>query len=107
MHVELSNDKAPRGLRSGGDGVGNMRCKVFFRSAWSDGRRHDFSGRHVEVGDQALRPMAEVCILGALDEAWVHRQSWGGPLQGLYPGLLIGTDDVLPLLGDRWRVLGH
>jgi hypothetical protein len=49
--------------------------------------------------------MAEVFILGALDEAWLHRQGWGGPLQGLYPGLLIGTDDVLPLLGDRWRVL--
>ena len=51
--------------------------------------------------------MAEVFILGALDEAWLHRQGWGGPLQCLYPGLLIGTDDVLPLLGDRWRVLVH
>ena len=84
MNVELINDKEPRGLRIGGDGVGHMRRKVFFCSAWSDGRRHDFSGRHVEVGDQALRPMAEIGILGALDEAWLHGQGGGSTLQRLY-----------------------
>ena len=72
MNVELINNKEPRGLRIDGDGVGNMRRKVFFRSAGSDGRRHNFPSRHVEVGDQALRPMAEVGLLGALDEAWLH-----------------------------------
>jgi hypothetical protein len=51
--------------------------------------------------------MAEVFILGTLDEAGLHRQRWGGSLQRLYPGLLIGTDDMLPLLGDHWRVLVH
>ena len=107
MNVELIEDEEPRGLRIGGNGAGNMPRKVFFRSAGSNGWCHEFPRRHVDIGDQALRPMAEVFILGALDEAWLHRQGWGGPLQGLYPGLLIGTDDVLPLLGDRWRVLVH
>jgi len=51
--------------------------------------------------------MAEVFILGALDEAGSQGQGGRGPLQRLYPGLLIGTDDMLPLLGDHWRVLVH
>ena len=107
MNVELINDKEPRGLRIGGDGVGNMRCKVFFSSAWSDGRRHDFSGRHVEVCDQALRPMAEVFLLGALDEAGSHRQGGRATFQRLYPGLLIRTDDMASVLGHGWRMLIH
>ena len=107
MNVELINAKEPRGLRIGGDGVGNMRRKVFFRSAWSNGRRHDFSGRHVEVGDQALRPMAEVCILGALDEAGSHGQGGRGTLQRLYPCLLIRPDDMASVLGHGWRMLIH
>ena len=84
MHVELIDDKEPWGLRISGDGVGNMRRKVFFRSAGPDGRRHDFPRHHVEVGDQALRPMAEIGILGALDEAWLHGQGGGSTLQRLY-----------------------
>src|SRR5262249_363505 len=84
---------------------GDRRCKVFLGSTWSDSGRHHFPRRHVEVGDQTLRPMAEIFILGALDEAWLHRQGWFDPLQGLYPGLLIGTVDVLPLPGCRWRGL--
>ena len=87
--------------------MGNRRRKVFFRSAWSDGRRHDFSGRHVEGGDQALRPIAEVCILGALDEAGSHGQGGRGTLQRLYPGLLIRTDDRASVLGHGWRMLRH
>src|SRR5215831_16292805 len=94
MHVELIEDEEPRGLRIGGDGLDDMRRKVFFGSAWSDGGRHDFSRRYVEVGDQALRPMAQVFILGALDQTWLHRQGGGGTLQRLYPGLLICTDDM-------------
>src|SRR5215471_9426519 len=96
MHVELIDDKEPRGLWIGGDGLGDMRRKVFFGSAWPDGGRHDFSRRHVEVGDQARRPMAQVCILGALDQTWLHRQGGGGTLQRLDPGLLICTDDMAP-----------
>src|SRR5207249_723164 len=34
MRVKLIDDKEPRGLRICGDGVGDMRCKVFFRAAW-------------------------------------------------------------------------
>jgi hypothetical protein len=105
MHVALINDKEPRGLRIGGDGVGHMRRKVFFSSAWSDGRRHDFAGRHVEVCAQALRPMAEVCILGALDEAGSHGPGGRGTLQRLYSGLLIRTDDMASGLGHGWRML--
>ena len=33
MRVELIDDKEPRGLRIGGDGLGDMRREVFFRSA--------------------------------------------------------------------------
>src|SRR6266699_2445331 len=103
MNIELIDDKEPRGRRIEGDGVGNMRRKVFFRSAGPDGRRHDFSGRHVEVGDQALRPMAEVFILGALDEAGSQGQGGRGPLQRLYPGLLSRTDAMASVLGHGWR----
>src|SRR6185436_11206415 len=107
MRVELIHDKEPWGLRISRNSLGDMRCKVFLGSAWSYGGRHHFPRRHVEVGDQTLRPMAEVFILGTLDEAGLPRQRWGGSLQRLYPGLLIGTDDMLPLLGDHWRVLVH
>src|SRR5438128_3726790 len=105
MRVELIDDKEPRGLLIGGDGAGNMRCKVFLRSAGPDGRRHDFSSRHVEVGDQALRPMAEVFILRALDQPWLHRQGGCGTLQRLYSRLLIRTDDMASVLGHGWRML--
>src|ERR1700751_6099279 len=107
MNVELIDDEEPRGLRIGGDGLGNRPRKVFFRSAWPDSRRHHYPSRYVEVGNQARRPVAEIFILGALDEAGLHRQRGGSSLQRLYPGLLICTDDMPPLLGDGWRVLVH
>jgi hypothetical protein len=104
MNVELIEDEEPPGLRIGGNGAGNMPRKVFFRSAGSDGRCHAFPSRHVEIGDQALRPMAEVFILGALDEAGLHAQGGGRTLQRLYPGLLIRTDDMTSVLGYGWRM---
>ena len=107
MRVELIDDKEPRGLGIGGDGVGDMRRKVFFRSAWPDGGCHDFPSRHVEVRDQALRPVAQVFILGALDQAWFHRQGGGGTLQRLSPRLLIRTADMTPILGHGWCMLRH
>ena len=60
---------------------------------------------YIEVGDQTLRPMAEIFILGTLDQAWPQGQGGGSTLQRLDPGLLIRTDDMPPLLGDGWRVL--
>ena len=105
MHVELIHDKEPRGLWIGGKRVGDMPRKVFFRSARPSGGCHDFPRRPVAVGDQALRPVAEICILGALDQTWLHWQGGGGPLQRLDPRLLIRTDDMPPLPGDFWCVL--
>lgn len=105
MNVQLINNKEPRGLWIGGNRLGNMRRTIFFRSAGRDGRCHHCPRRHVEVGDQALRPMAEVCICRALDQTWLHRQGRGSPLQRLYPGLLIRTDDMATILGYRWRLL--
>jgi hypothetical protein len=96
-----------QGLGIGSDGVGDMRRKVFFRSAWPDGGRHDFPSRHVEVGDQALRPVAQVFILGALDQAWWHRQGGSGTLQRLYPRLFIRTDAMASILGHGWCRLIH
>ena len=107
MRVELIDDKEPRSLRIGGDGVGNMRRKVFLGSSWPNGGRHHFPRHHVEVRDQALRPVAQVFILGALDQAWFHRQGGGGTLQRLSPSLLIRTDDMSPLLGHGWCMLIH
>src|ERR1700758_4404439 len=107
MNVELINDKEPRGLGMGGNSVGDMPRKVFFRPAWSNGRRHDFPRRHVEVGDQALRPVTEIFILGALNQTWLHWQGGGGPLQRLDPGLLIRTNDMSSVLGHGWRMLIH
>ena len=105
MHVELINNKEPWGLWIGGNSVGDMPRKIFFRPAWSDGRRHAFPRRYVEVGDQTLRPVAEIFLLGALDQPWLHGQGGGGPLQRLEPRLLIRPDDMPPLPGDFWRAL--
>ena len=105
MKVEWIEDEEPRGFRIGGNGTSHMPRKVFFSSARSDGRCHDFPSRHVEIGDQALRPMAEVFILGALDEAWLHGQGGGRTLQRLYSGLFIRTDDMTSVLGYGWRLL--
>ena len=87
MRVELINDTEPRGLRIRSNSLGDRRCKVFLGSPWSASGRHHFPRRHVEVGDQTLRPRCAggLCIRGALDEAWWHRPGWGGPLQGLSP----------------------
>jgi hypothetical protein len=82
-----------------------MHRKVFLSSARSDGRRYDFPRRHVEVRAQALRPMAEVFILGTLTAAGLHGQGGGGTLQRLYAGLFIRTDDVASFLGHGWRLL--
>src|SRR5215831_13638613 len=104
MRVELIDDQEPRGLGIGGTGTGDMRRQVFFCSAGPDGRRHAFPRRHVEGGDQALRPMAEVFILRALDQTWLHRQGEGGTLQRWYPGLFIRTDDMASVLRHAWRL---
>src|ERR1700750_2034941 len=100
MNIELIDDEEPRGCRIGGDSVGDMPRKVFFRSAWSDRRRHHSPRRDIEVGNQTLRSVAEIFILGALGQARLHRQGRSSTLQRLYPGLLIGADDMPPLLGD-------
>ena len=107
MRVELIDDKEPRSRRIGGDGVGDMRRKVFFSSAWPYGGRHDCPSRHIEIRDQTLRPVAEIFVLGALDQPGLHGQSGGGTLQRLYPGLLIRTDDMSPILGHGGRLLIH
>ena len=106
LRVALINDTEPRGLWISGKRVGDRPRKVFFRSPWSDGGRHDFPRCDVEVGNQTRRPVAQLCILGTLDHAWPHGQGGGRTLQRLYPGLLIRTDDMPPVLGDGWRVLG-
>src|SRR2546428_773483 len=105
MRVELINDKEPRGFWISGNRLGDMPRKVFFRPTWSDSGRHDFPRCDVEVGDQTLRPVAKIFILGTLDHAWAHGQGRGSTLQRLYPGLLIRTDDTPPVLGDGWCVL--
>jgi hypothetical protein len=104
MDVELIHDKEPRGLGGGGNRLRTRRRNIFFSSCRTNGGRHDFSRRHVEIRDQALRPMPNVCILGALDHAWLHGQGGRGALQGLEPRLLICADDVAPLLGEGWRL---
>ena len=60
---------------------------------------------HGEIGDQALRSMPDVFILGALDHAWLQRQGRSSTLQGLDARLLIGAHDMPPLLGEGWRLL--
>ena len=105
MNVQLINAKEPRGLWIGGKSAGDMPRKVFFRPAWAHRGRHDFPRGDVEVGDQTLGPVAEIFILRPLDHALLHGQGGGRPLQRLYPGFLIRTDDMPTLLGDGWRVL--
>jgi hypothetical protein len=105
MQVELSHDQEPRGLGIGGNRVGAMPRKVCFRPAWSDGRRPDCPRRPGAVSDHTLRPVAEICLRGALDQTWLHGPGGGGPLQRLAPRLLLRTDDMSPLPGDFWRVL--
>ena len=107
MGVELIHDKDPWCLWIGSHGLRNRRGKIFFGSCRPHGGRHDFPCRHVEIGDQALRPMTKVCILGALDQATLQGQRGRGALQGLDPRLLIGADDVAPWLSEGLCLLGH
>jgi len=105
MAVELIHDKDPRGLGVGGNRLRHRRRTIFFSACRTNGGRHDCSSHHVAMRDQALRPMPNVCILGALDHAWRHGQGGRGALQGLDPRLLICADDVAPLVGEGWRLL--
>ena len=98
MRVALIDDKEPRSLRIGGDGVSHRRHKVFFRSAWPDGGRHHFPSHHGEVRDQALRPVAQVCLRRAFDQTGLPRQGGSGTLERVYPGLFIRPDDMAPIL---------
>ncbi len=107
MGVELIHDKDPWCLWIGSNGLRNMRGKIFFGSCRPNGGRHDFPCRHVEMGDQALRPMTNVFLLGALDQATLHGQRGRGALQGLDPRLLICADDVAPLLSEGLCLLVH
>ena len=105
MGVELIDDKEPRGLRIGGDGVGTRPRKVFFSSAWPNGGRYNFPSHHVAVRDQALRPVAQVFLLRALDQTGFPWQGRCGTLERLYPGLLVRTDDMTPVLSHGWCML--
>ena len=74
MDVELIHDKNPRGLGIGGNRLGKCAAKSSSVLCRTNGRRDDFSCRHVEIGDQALCPMPDVFILGALDQAGLQGQ---------------------------------
>ena len=105
MAVALIHDTDPRGLGVGGHRLRPRRRNIFFSSCRTNGGRHDFSRRPIAMRDQALRPMPNVCRLGALDHAWLHGQGGRSALQGLAPRLLICADDVAPLRGEGWRLL--
>jgi hypothetical protein len=84
-----------------------MGGKVLFSACGPNRGGNDFPGRHMKIGDQALRPMPNICILGALDQTWRHRQGGGSALQRLAPRLLIRAHDGCALLRSCLGLLVH
>ena len=58
VRVELVIDEDPDGIRIGVDGLADVPHVILLGSCWPNRRRDGQAGRHVEVRDEAERPVA-------------------------------------------------
>ena len=106
MGVELIRDEHPFRLRIGGHGGPQMADKIRHGAGLPHRGVADPAGGHFEVGDQRLRTMAAVFKpLSFRRLAGCHRPGRMEPLQSLNAGLLVGADDMHPLLMELCRLL--
>ncbi len=96
--VELIDDEHPFRLGIGFHDGADVADEIFFGARLPDCGADHPARRHLEVGDQRLRPVADILELLGLRLAGPHRAGGVKPLQRLDAGLLVGADQVNPLL---------
>ena len=100
MGVELSGDEDPSIVRGGRDCPRNMGNEVLFRARRTNAGSELFSGRHLEVGSQALRAVTNVFVflpfgLARLaGDAGGHRFCGRGTCKGLTPSLFVCAHEM-------------
>lgn len=100
MDVELIGNEDPTVGRRRRHRLREMRHKVFFRPRGSNAWGDLFTGGDLEVGDQALRAVANVFVFLALASACLtgharlHRFGRRGAFERLHASLFIRTDQV-------------
>ena len=95
--VELVHDERPLPFGVGLHGGADVAGKILLGARVAHRRAYDLARRHLEVGDQRLRPVAGILELLGLRLAGFHRAGGVEPLQCLDAGLLVGADQVDPL----------
>jgi hypothetical protein len=100
LHPQVVGDSARPGDQPH-QGLGLMDVQLVhdedvarIRPRRPDRRADQPAGGNLEVGDQALRAVPDVLELAALDVARLHRQGWGGALQRLDAGHLVGAEHM-------------
>jgi hypothetical protein len=72
--------------------------KILFGTGISHHGADDPTRRYLEIGDQRLRPVADVFKLLRFRLTSLHRPGGVSPFQRLDAGLLVGADHMYPLL---------
>ena len=98
MRVQAIHDKHPFRFRIECDGALNVGDEIFFSAGGPDGRRHHVPGCHLNVRDQRLGAMTNVCTFSSFYASWRPGAGRMGTFNRLHTGLLIRADDVHPLL---------
>lgn len=91
MHIEIIQDKGPRGQRVGGYRTHNVRQEVFLGTRWTNRLREHFPGGHVEIADQCRRAVTLVFEFLPGDVTGTHRLVGGCAFQGLEASHLINA----------------
>lgn len=104
VRVELIDHECPGGVGIGVDGLLNVGGEVLLCSSRSDARTDDFTRDHVEVREQAQGAVTLVFKLDTLGHAGPCRLRWVDAFERLDACLLVGADDVTPLLGQLRRI---
>lgn len=104
--IEPVEDEHPPGRSVGArDRPSDVLREVLLGARRRQRRRNDFARRNFEIRSQALRSVANVLVLSALDLARLHRQRRRGDLERLDPGLLVTRDDACSCGEERGRLL--
>ena len=100
MGVELIRDEDPLIVGCSGDGLCDMSHKVQFGAGRANARGNLFSGRHLEIGRQTLRPMANVFVFLTFAAACLachtglHGFAGRSAFKRLNAGLFIGAHQM-------------
>ncbi len=108
MDVELiDHEDPPGGLGIGVDGLANMGCEVLIGAGLAYRGSDHVAARHLKVGYQALRAVAHVLMLLALEQSGAHRKGPMESLEGLNAALLVSREkmDALLVQGERLGVV--